>query len=226
MKTFSFAIPIYSKWHLTHQLLFDVYQKCSDVHEVVVVNDNCNDQDVLDGLKWWQGNGMLPIKVIKLDENVMFLKASNIAIKACTGDVIITISNDVRIHKDIVSPISIALQPTTYNRTIVGGRYLDWDTGWNTFNKKIFPYLEGWLLATRKEHWEELGYFDERYAPSDMEDVDICTTAKSLGFDLVALTQDCTTHIGAQSISYGSAREAITIANKEKFRKKWTENEK
>jgi GT2 family glycosyltransferase len=218
MKT-SFAVPIYSKWSLTHQLLFDIYHKCSDVHEVVVVNDNCNNQDVMDGLEWWKSNGMLPIKVIKLEENVMFLKASNIAIKACTGDVIITISNDVRIHRDIVNPILALLESN--DKSLMGGRLLDWDTGWNTFNGKIFPYLEGWLLATTKENWEELGYFDERYAPSDMEDVDIATTAKSKGYMLASLVSDITTHLGAQSIGYNPEREKITIANKEKFRQKW-----
>jgi GT2 family glycosyltransferase len=219
MDKVSFAVPIYNKWHLTHQLLFDIYQKCPDVHEVVLVNDNCNDKDVLDGLKWWESNGMLNIKTIKLSKNVMFLRASNIAIQNCTGDVIITISNDVRIHRDIVSPIFSALEAN--KKTLMGGRMLDWDTGWNTFNGKIFPYLEGWLLATTKENWEELGYFDERYMPSDMEDVDISTTAKSKGYMLESLASDITTHLGAQSIGFNPAREAITLTNKEKFRQKW-----
>lgn len=220
----SFAIPIYNKWHLTHQLLFDIYQKCSDVYEVVIVNDHCDDQDVLDGLEWWKSNGMLPLKVITLSRNVMFLRASNIAMQQCTGDVIITISNDVRIHNDIAKSIVEIL--TKNKRTLVGGRLLDWDTGWNTFNGRIFPYLEGWLLATTRENWEKLEYFDERYMPSDMEDVDISTKAHESRYSLVSLDSGDTTHLGAQSISYGSNREKITIANKEKFRRKWIENEK
>src|SRR5688572_22661344 len=106
----SFAIPIYCGWHLTHQLLFDIYQKCPEVHEVVIVNDHCTDQDVHDGLKWWHDTGMLPLRVVRLEENVMFLKASNIAIKKCTGDVVITISNDVRIHRDIATMVSRELE--------------------------------------------------------------------------------------------------------------------
>lgn len=215
----SFAIPIYCKWELTHRLLFDIYQKCPDVYEVVVVNDNCNDQDVLDGLEWWKGNGLLPLKVIKLSKNVMFLRASNIAIQQCTGDVIITISNDVRIYRDIIEPLLVLLK--TNKKTLVGGRILDWDTGWNQFNGKVFSYLEGWLLATTKENWEELGYFDERYMPSDCEDMDLSTKALSMGYSLASFPNDMTHHVGAQSIGYNPAREAITIANKEKFRQKW-----
>lgn len=215
----SFAVPIYCGWHLTHQLLFDIYKHCSDVHEVVIVNDACKNDDVYDGLKWWHENGMLPIRIKSLPENVGFLKASNIAIKSCTGDVIITISNDVRLRGDIVAPIVNAVN--NLQKTIVGGRYLDWDTGWNGFNGKIFPYLEGWLLATTKDGWEDLGYFDERYAPSDMEDVDISTKALHIGYRLVPLDSDTIAHIGAQSIPYGSERESITKINKKKFEEKW-----
>ena len=37
----------------------------------------------------------------------------------------------------------------------------DISTGWNKFGEKIFPYLEGWLLATTSKGWAELGYFEK-----------------------------------------------------------------
>jgi len=76
-------------------------------------------------------------------------------------------------------------------------------------------------MATTKDGWEEIGYFDERFAPSDMEDVDSSTTAKSLGYELIALSPNDTHHLGAQSIGFNPEREKITIANKEKFKNKW-----
>lgn len=215
----SIVIPIYNNWALTHQCLFDIYSKSSLVDEVVVVNDNCNDQDVLDGMKWWKGNGLLPIRHLRLSENVMFLRASNVGMKKATGDIIILLSNDVRLHGNIVGPIQEIISKN--EKSLIGGRYLDWDTGWNQFNGTVFPYLEGWLLAGTKTTWEELGYFDERFAPSDMEDVDISTTARSMGYELHSLPAQLTNHLGGQSIGFNPKREAITIANKEKFRQKW-----
>lgn len=215
----SIVIPIYNKWELTHQALFDIYSKCSPVHEVIVVDDCSTDKNVYEGIQWWKNTGLLGLRYVKLSENVMFLRASNVGMKKATGDVIVLLSNDVRLHRDIVFPIVEAIKIN--EKTLIGGRYLGFDTGWNQFNGTVFPYLEGWLLAATKSGWEELGYFDERYAPSDMEDVDLSTTARDKGYSLYSLMSDLTTHIGAQSIGYHPDREKITIANKEKFRSKW-----
>ena len=225
MNKVSIVIPIYSNWNLTHQILFDLYKYCTNIHEVVIVNDNSPDPEVITGLDWWMGNRILPVREIRLSKNVMFLKASNIGLKDATGDVIITVSNDVRIQSDIVTRISELLAKGNPNR-LIGGRLLDFDTGWNTFNGITFPYLEGWLLATRKIGWEELGYFDEQFSPSDMEDVDISTNAKSLGYELISLNDDRIQHIGAQSIHYGPERERITLINKKKFEEKWLGKER
>jgi GT2 family glycosyltransferase len=219
MKTFSFVIPTYNHYNLLHQCLYDIYQKCSPVDEVIVVDDCSTDQDYHDGLRWWVGNGMLPIRVVKMKENSMFLKASNAGLKRATGDIVCLLSNDVRLHKDIVTQISDMIN--SYERCLIGGRYLAFDTGWNTFGAAMFPYLEGWLLATSRESWEELDYFDTRFAPSDMEDVDLSATARMRGYHLLPLDDRATTHMGGQSIGFNPEREAITIVNKEKFRKKW-----
>lgn len=215
----SIVVPTYNHYKLLHQTLFDIYQKCSPVHEVIVVDDCSTENDVYDGIRWWKNTGLFTLRYIKLSENVNFLRASNIGMKKATGDVIILLSNDVRLHKDIVFPIVEILKAN--EKTLVGGRYLDWGTGWNEFNGTVFPYLEGWLLAATKAGWEELGYFDDRYAPSDMEDIDISTTARTKGYMLSSLPSDLTTHLGGQSIGFNPKREQITIANKEKFKKKW-----
>lgn len=215
----SVVIPIYNRWALTHQCLYDLYNKCTQIDEVIIVNDNSPDDDVYSGLNWWKSTKMLPIRELRLDKNVMFLKASNLGMNRTNGEIVILLSNDVRINNDIVQPIIDILEANP--QTLVGGRLLDWDTGWNTFDGVIFPYLEGWLLAATKDAWLDLDFFDERYMPSDMEDVDLSTMAKALGYELRALPSEYTHHIGGQSIGFNPAREAITIANKEKFRLKW-----
>lgn len=215
----SIVIPTYNHYGLLHQCLFDIYSKCAPVDEVIIVNDCSTEQDVYDGIKWWKSSGMLPLRHVRLSENVMFLRASNIGLQKATGDAVILLSNDVRINRDIVFPIVEIL--STNEKTVVGGRLLDFDTGWNQFNGTVFPYLEGWLLAATKGGWEDLEYFDERFAPSDMEDVDLSTKARTQEYTLAAIPSDLTTHLGGQSIGFNPEREKITIANKEKFRQKW-----
>ena len=109
-------------------------------------------------------------------------------------------SNDVRIHGKFVSQIKEIV--TNSPKSLVGGVLYSKDTGWNKFGDKIFPYLEGWLLATTVGNWKELGYFDERFSPCDFEDVDLSTTALSLGYELVPLNNPGLVHMGAGTLGY------------------------
>lgn len=215
---FSFVIPAYNDYKLLHQLLWDIYKNCSLPYEVIVTDDG-DDQETVDGLKWWgQESKLLPIKHYR-HENIGFLENSNYGLQIARGDVVCLVSTDVRIHKDIVTSILNIINE--HPKSLVGGRLLDWNTGWNTFNNRIYPYLEGWLLATSKDGWEDLNYFDERYAPFDAEDLDLSTNAIHLGYNLTPLQSDYTLHIGAQTISYGEERENQTKINIGKFEKKW-----
>jgi GT2 family glycosyltransferase len=207
-----------------HQILWDIYDKCqpsiSSILEVIVVDDCSDALDYHDGLEWWKGNGMLPIRHVRMNKNVGFLKASNTGLKKADGDVVCLISNDVRIYKDIVRGIfdKISGWPVP---VLVGGRLLDWNTGWNEFDGKIFNYLEGWLLATTKYAWSELFYFDEQFVPHDFEDVSLSTKALSLGYELIELPSEMTHHLSGQSIGFSSEREDITKRNREIFKQLW-----
>ena len=219
MNTFSFVVLNYNRYDLVHQVLFDIYKTCSPVEEVLVVNNGCTELESFSGLDWWRNSGMLPIRELRLEENVGFLRASNAGIQESTGDVICLISNDVRVRGDIVQRIHHVVKDNP--KAMVGGRLLDWRTGWNNFKNTMCPYLEGWLLAATKDTWENIRYFDERFSPNDMEDVDISTTVLNEGGILVPLPEDITHHIGAQSLGYNPEREILTKINREKFREKW-----
>lgn len=216
----SFVIPTYGKYELVHQVLFDIYKKCSKPYEVIVMDDCSPQGDIIhNGVSWWVGNGLMNVRHLTMKTNSGFLKNSNEGLRQAAGDVIILISNDVRIYSDISKSICSILSDRP--SSLVGGRILGFDTGWNTFGDKTFPYVEGWLLATTKDGWKGLGYFDERYAPYDFEDVDLSTKAISLGYTLQSLSESDTFHMGAQSIKYGSDREEQTKKNRKKFEEKW-----
>lgn len=213
----SIVIPVYGRWDLLHQLLFDIYKNCSLVEEVIIVNNGNehNNPDVLNGLAWWKSTNMLPIEVLDIPENIGFLKASNVGLKHAVENRIILISTDVRIHKDIIEYGKL------FPNTLLGGRLLDWDTGWNSFDNKVYPYVEGWILDMSAFNWGQVNYFDERYAPNDMEDVDLSTKALEAGITLGTFPEGYVSHLGAQSIPYGDEREAGTKINKKKFEEKW-----
>ncbi len=217
----SFVIPTHNRFDLLNQLLVDIHE-FTKPDEVIIVDD-CSDEKTQNGIWWWSHN--FGVKVFRPIKNLGFLKASNYGMKKATGGIICLISTDVRIHRDFIYWMKDELKLNP--KKLMGGRLLDWDTGWNTFNGKTHIYLEGWILATGKEQWEELGYFDERYTPNDYEDIDLSTTAFKMKYTLSEFPMGSVSHVGAQSIPYGEARETITKINKEKFKEKWyTKNSK
>lgn len=220
----SIVIPCFDHFDLTGQILMDIYQNCRTVDEVIVVDDCSKKEETFQGYVFWASQKTLPLRIVRLTENVGFLKASNRGMKEATGDIVALISNDVRIKKDLkklVEEIFLA-RPNV----LLGGRILDYDTGWNTFDGRTYPYVEGWALIATKQAWEEFGYFDEKFAPHDFEDVDLSTTAISKGYQLSGFFPwhgDVLEHMVAQSIGYTDERRAITEAHRELFRKKWIE---
>lgn len=218
----SVVIPMFNGWSMTHSLLFDLYNFCRGIDEVLLIDNGSTEKD---GRDWWIDNGMLPLKVVRIPENIGFLKAANYGMTEAKGDVLILISNDVQVKEDIISKIRLIMIGDDY-LPLVGGRYLNFDTGWNTFDGKTFPYLEGWLLACRKKDWNELGGFDEFFSPNDYEDIDFSTQALAHGFTLVGLEGAKISHNLGSTIGNGPERLALTERNREKFRQKWIDKKK
>lgn len=219
MKTFSIVIPTYNHYDLLHRILYEIYQKCAPVLEVIVVDDASTDKNYYDGLSWWVETQMLPIRHLQMKKNGGFILSSNAGLKRAKGDIVCLLSNDVKVGSDIVTSISAMLN--VEQKALVGNRLIDWDSGWNRFGNTIYPYLEGWLLAATREGWQELGYLDEDLVPNDFEDVALSTKALSMDYVLVPLNDSRVVHMGGQSIHYGDEREAITKINQKKFENKY-----
>ena len=224
MPKINIVIPTYGHWNLTHSQLWQLHRKEREhIDYVKIINNGSHDEDeTANGLAWWRASKLLPIYSITLDNNIGFVKASNMAMKDTIGDpedILILLSNDVLIHGKFISQIKTIFSENS--KSLVGGVLYTRDTGWNNFNDKIFPYLEGWLLATTLGNWAELNYLDERFSPNDYEDIDLSTTALSLGYELVPLNNVGLVHMGAQTIKYGDERLAQTNINKKKFEEKW-----
>jgi len=222
------VIPCHNHYELTGRLLLDLLlHEQKSIDRIIIVDDRSTDAETIASLDAWKDDRLLPIEVEKLIENVGFTIASNIGLRlvACTKHekdrIVFLISNDVRIHGKFIGQTEEILSASP--KTLVGHKLLLHDTGWNTFNGRVFGYAEGYFLATTADRWQELGYFDPAYAPNDYEDVDLSTKAKELGFALSPLNTPNIVHLGGGTLGYNPEREAVTKRNREYFRKKWTE---
>ena len=212
----SVVIPNYSHFRLVNELLVSIH-KHSNPDQIIVVDDCSPDEKTAFGLAWWKEAYGVDIETPM--NNIGFLRNSNMGMGMAKGDVLVLISTDVIIETDFVKLIKDALSENS--RRLVGGIVYNGSTGWNQFGTKVFPYAEGWLLACTKEAWKDLGGFDERFCPSDYEDVDLSTTAIEKGYELHSLNNPGLRHIGGQSIGYNEVREEQTKKNQKKFEQKW-----
>lgn len=216
------VIPNYNHYHLINELLFSLYKyERENIISILVVDDASTDEEVKTGLTWWKNNGMLPLHVITNKENIGFLRTANIGLRyylsLSPNDVLILFGTGTKVTGKFISQ---AVQQLTQCQ-LVGGVLYEQDTGWNRFGKQVFPYLEGWLLATTVVGWQDLGYFDERYSPQIFEDVDLSTTAIEKGYKLVPLNSPSLFHTAGQSINYTEERHKQTRINQKKFMEKW-----
>lgn len=212
----SVIILMYNRWDLTHQLLFDLFNHSKHVDEVVVLDNGSTEAT---GLDWWTGASMLPVRPVRLAQNVGFLRGANAGMAEAKGDHLILLSNDVRVKGPLGGIVRTTLN--MFPRTILGGRVYKNDTGWNTFGGQTFPYAEGWLLACTKKAWKDIGGFDDRFAPNDFEDVDFSTTAIKKGYELQELPFGVADHMAAQTIGYNPMRYSLTERNQRLFKEKW-----
>src|SRR5512145_1260355 len=92
----SVVVLTYNGYDYTHQLLMDIKEKCLP-YEVIVVDNASEDPHVQQGLEFWLGLRVLPLKVVYLKHNRGFIGGMNYGISKATGDVVVVLSNDVRI---------------------------------------------------------------------------------------------------------------------------------
>jgi GT2 family glycosyltransferase len=228
-KTF-IIIPFFNKWQLTHARLMEIYRHIPN-SEVVLIDDASTEEDCLDGVAWWQKDMRqhgIHIRYFRNKQNKGFGESMNVGASVAIkngAERLVLLSNDVQVFGNFVSQIDEALSSSSV-LSLLGGRIIDWDSGWNTVEykgeKRIIPYCEGWLLACDVPVWNILGGFDPIYSPYDFEDADLSTKAIISRMELVGLNSSLVQHIGGVTIrSVNPDREKITRRNREFYLAKW-----
>lgn len=218
----SIVVLSFNQWHLTHRCLFELCNRLPET-EIVVVDNASVDKDVKPGIEWWKSTPFAKkIEFVMLDENKGFGGGNNIGAKHAMGDILVFTQNDVMTYGDWLTPLRNILIDDP--KAVVGGRIINWDGGWNSVpGHKFVPYAEGFLIGMWRKTWEDIGGFDERYFPCDMEDVDLSTTALYKGYHLVELSNDWFHHLGGQTINkLNIDRLKITQEHRTIFLEKWS----
>ena len=183
-------------------------------------------------------------------ENQGFLKNCNQAAKNAVGDYIFFLNNDTKVTDGWLSSllnlmdgdesIGMAGSKLIYpdgRLQEAGGIIWSDGSGWNygrlddpekpqyNYLKEV-DYISGAAIMIRRSLWEEIGGFDERFAPAYCEDSDLAFEVRKHGKRVVYQPKSVVVHF--EGISNGTdvngeGLKKYQVVNQEKFREKWKE---
>lgn len=240
----SIVIPVHNKFNLTLQCLRAI-QLNWDVtpFEVIVINDASSD---------WTKTALANIRgirVVDLQENVGYLRATNIGISASRGKYVALLNNDTiplsgwldRLVAELESDskIGIAGSKLLYPNMQVqelGSQIFSDGSGWNlgkysdhfspehSFNREV-DYVSAAAILVRADLLAETNGFDELYIPAYYEDADLAMQARKHGFKVVAVHDSFVIHLegGSHGANTNQGVKQFQEINKAKFVEKWTE---
>jgi len=242
--TVSIVIPVYNQFEFTYHCVESIIQNSGDVsYEIIIANDCSTDLTT-------QIDRIIPgVLCVTNEKNLRFLRNCNNAAKRAKGKYILFLNNDTQVQKNWLQPL-VTLIESAQDIGMVGSKliYPDgtlqeaggilWRDGsaWNYGNRrnpaepefnyvKQVDYISGAAIMLSRQLWEEIGGFDELFAPAYCEDSDLAFTVRKMGYRVMYQPQSVVVHF--EGVSNGtdtsSGQKKYQIENTAKFRKKWAE---
>ena len=234
----SIIIPVYNKLGYTFSCLNSLMENIKDIpYEVIIADDNSTDETK--NIE----NYIKNIKIIRNKKNLGFLKNCNNASKFANGKYILLLNNDTNIQPDYLKYL-LELIESDEKIGIVGSKIIYpngilqeaggiiWKDGSSAsygngdepekyrYNYiKEVDYVSGCSIMIKKKLWDDIGGFDERFAPSYYEDSDLAFEARKHGYKVLYQPKSIIVHF--ENISHGNNAPHL-LANKNTFYKKWS----
>lgn len=184
------AIPNYNGASLLQKNLPNILAAGAD--EILVIDDGSTDQSIEVIRKEFP-----EIKLLVNNKNLGFIPSVNRLFKEALGDIAILLNNDVYVEKDFLK----YLVPHFQNKQVFAVNLHEKGEGWaDAFWKNGFfefrrgkelrsvhksSWASGGSAAYSKNIWQDLGGFDNMYAPFYWEDVDVSFRAISSGYEIL-----------------------------------------
>lgn len=238
----SIVIPVYNEFSHTYACLQSILENTKEIPYEIILGDDCSDDLTKDIAQI-----VSHIKIIRNTENMRFLKNCNQAATKATGKYIVFLNNDTTVQEGWLSAL-LSVMKSDENVGLVGSKLVYPDgtlqeaggiiwrdaSGWNygrgknpqasEYNyRKEADYISGAAIMIRSSLWNQIGGFDERFAPAYYEDSDLAFEVRKAGYQVVY--QPASVVIHYEGISNGSdlsaGQKAFQIRNQKIFYDKW-----
>ena len=241
----SIIIPVYNQIHYTYACLVSLLENTQGYdYEIIIADDVSTDATKeID-------NFVSGLVIARNATNQGFLKNCNSAAKKARGEYIFFLNNDTTVEKDWLSPL-IKLLESDKGIGMVGSKLIYPDgrlqeaggiiwsdgSGWNYGrcddpNKPEYnyvrdvDYISGAAIMLSRKLWEDIGGFDERYAPAYCEDSDLAFEVRKRGLRVVYQPLSVVVHFEGVSNGTdvnGTGLKRYQVENNKKLQEKWSE---
>lgn len=238
----SIVIPVYNQFEYTYACVESIIRNSREVSYEILIADDCSSDlteqidDIIGGLR-----------TIHNEKNLRFLLNCNHAAKQAKGEYILFLNNDTQVQENWLEPL-VSLMRKDPSVGMTGSKlvYPDgrlqeaggilWSDGsaWNYGNRsdpnapeynyvKEADYISGASICIRRTLWEEIGGFDERFAPAYCEDSDLAFEVRKHGYKVLYQPLSMVVHF--EGVSNGTdvtgGQKAYQVINQKKFYEKW-----
>ena len=236
----SIIVPAYGRLFDTLRCLTSIMvHSGGEVAYEVIVADDRPDAPIAPRLREVPG-----LRVEQNSRNLGFVRSCNRAAGLATGRYLLFLNNDTTVHPGWLAPL-VQLAERDPRVGIVGGKLLNADgtvqeaggiihsNGWGhpygrgddpdkpeyNFVREVDVVI-GACFLVRAAAWEEVGGFDERYAPAYYEEFDLAFALRDRGWQVLYQPASRVTHFDASS--YGQEeRDRQSVINHGQFCRKW-----
>lgn len=242
--TVSLIILSYGEVEYTLRCLAAIGRNHPRISIEVIVSDDCSGDPQLDALR-----SIPNLKLIQPPENLRFVRHANWAVRQSSGLYVLLLNNDTEPKAGAIDAL-VELAMATPQVGLVGSKlvYPDgrlqeaggivWEDGsaWN-YGRLEDPtrpefeyvrdvdYVSGACILVPRSVWDELGGFDEIFAPAYYEDTDLAFRLRASGRRV--LYQPASVVVHHEGISHGTdlaqGFKAYQVRNRDLFVERWSE---
>ena len=200
-QTVDVIIPSFNGKYLLEKHLDKVIKNTDHLNKIIII-DNGSDDGTVD---WLEKNYPETI-VVKNKTNLGFTKPVNQGVAESKAEYIVLLNNDVEPEKDYLKNIfgyfkDEKVFAVSFNEEKSSWPLFTWREGKIQFTRgedKSSPIYTTWASGGsaifRRSIWDNIGGFNEIYAPYYWEDIDICYRSWKMGYKVIWDNQSIVHH--------------------------------
>jgi len=238
----SIVIPVHNKFEVTYNCLASLLLAPNQASfEIIIVDDASTDQTLK--LK----DLIIGVTVLRNEENIGFVRSCNRGAAAMHGQYVIFLNNDTEVTSCWIDELLHVFQAFPA-AGLVGSKLLYPDGRLQEAGKFIYrdqccnngqgqnpnnssynytqeaDYISSTSIMLPRVVWEELGGFDEFFAPAYFEDADLAMRVKKSGRKVYYCPFSEVIHFEGQSNGVSAMHDGVNryqLLNEKKFRTRW-----